>query len=197
VIFVPLLATVPIAIWSFVKRPEARRLAVVVFFAPLVIFVAPFLIRGVFGGIIGSPGGGFSEASTVVVVVLSVILVLLPGRVAEFIPRPLLRSRSFNKTLVVSLSAMLVVWLVILLLLKIPDADNAKILLFALPFSVLCLLITTPILLYSYYAMFQRIEREHHKLRVAQLALSISALLPAVYGLLILIKIAPLLTPPG
>ena len=40
IVFVPLLVGVPIAIWSFFKRPETRRLAVVVFFAPLAIFLA-------------------------------------------------------------------------------------------------------------------------------------------------------------
>jgi hypothetical protein len=197
IIFVPLLAVVAIAMWSFCRRPETRRLAVVVFFTPLVIFLAPFLFRGAFGGIIGSPGGGFAEASIATVIVLVAVLVLLPGRVAELIPRTLLRSRDFNVTLVVSLSVMLAVWLVVLTLLKTPFAYEAKNLLFALLYAVVCALTATPILVYSYYAMFQRVEREHHKLRIAQLALSVAVLLPAAFGLYYLVKLAPLLTPPG
>jgi hypothetical protein len=125
------------------------------------------------------------------------VLVLLPGRVAEFIPRSLLTSRDFNVTLVVSLSVMLAVWLLVLTLLKAPVSYDEKNLLFALLYAVMCALTATPILVYSYYAMFQRVERKHHKLRIAQLALSIAVLLPAAFGLYYLVKLAPLLTPPG
>jgi hypothetical protein len=199
-VFVPLLAVVPIAIWLFFKRPETRRLAVVVFFVPLMIFLAPILFRAAFSGIVGSPGGGFAEASTVTVLVLFGVLVLLPGRVAGYIPRSLLRSHLFNATLVVSLSVMLLAWLVILSLLKIVithDERSVVFVLFALVYTIVCALIAPLILIYSYYAMFQRDDREHHKLRIAQLALSIAVLLPTAFGLLFFIKIAPLLTPPG
>jgi hypothetical protein len=197
IIFVPLLAVVPIAIWSFFKRPETRRLAVGVLLAPLVIFLTPFLIREVFGTAIGSPGWGFAVANTVTAVILLVILVLLPGQVAQFIPSPLMRSRFFNIALIVCLSAMLVVWLVALLLLKTLDSHSDKILLISLLYAMICALLATPVLVYSYYAMFQKVESEHHKLRVAQLALSIAVLIPTALGIWVVIKIAPLLSPPG
>jgi hypothetical protein len=100
-------------------------------------------------------------------------------------------------TLVVGLSLMLAVWLLMLLLLRILDAHDEKILLLALLYAIACALITVPILIYSYYAMYQQIEREFHKLRIAQLALSVAVLIPTVFGLVILVKIAPLLSPPG
>jgi hypothetical protein len=100
-------------------------------------------------------------------------------------------------TIVVVLSVMLLAWLVVLPLLKTLVTYDAKNLLFALLYAILCVLIATPILVYSYYAMFRRVEREHHKLRIAQLVLSIAVLLPAAFGLLLIVKMAPALTPPG
>jgi hypothetical protein len=200
VVFVPLLATVPIAMWTFFKRPKTRRLSAVVFFTPLIIFLAPFLFRSAFGGMFGSREGGFAEASTIIAIVLVAVLVFLPRRVAEYIPRSLLKSRRLNLTLVVGLSAMLFVWLAMLPLLKIliaHDQRNVVFVLFAFLYTIVCALITTLILFYSYYAMFQRAEREHHKLRVAQLALSIAVLLPTALALAFVVKIAPLLTSPG
>jgi hypothetical protein len=200
VVFLPILAVVPIAIWSFFKRPETRRIAAVVFFAPILIFLAPLVFRQVFGDIIGSPGGGFSEASAAIVVVLVAMVVLVPGRVAGLIPVRLLRSRRFNVTLVVSLSVMLVAWLALLALFMVLVAHDPRNIVFALLaplYPIVCGLTAIPILVYSYFAMFQRVERENHRLRIAQLVLSIAVLIPSVLSLAFLVKLAPLMVPPG
>jgi hypothetical protein len=199
-IFVPLLAVVPIAIWSFFKRPATRRLAAVVFFAPLVIFLTPFLIRTAFGDIIGTHEGGFKEASVVIITLIVAVLALLPKRVAEYLPNRLLKSHLFNISLVVGLSVMLVVWIALLPTLKTLieyDERNIVLAFYAVLYPFVCILITLPILFYSYYSMFQRIDRRHHKLRIAQLVLSLAVLVPSGFGLALIIKLSPLLSPPG
>jgi hypothetical protein len=103
-------------------------------------------------------------------------------------------------TLIVGLSAMLFVWLAMLPLLKTliaHDQRNVVFVLFAFLYTLVCALSNTFILFYSYHAMFQRAEREHQKLRVAQLALSIAVLLPTALALAFVVALAPLLTPPG
>jgi hypothetical protein len=82
-------------------------------------------------------------------------------------------------------------------LLEMLVAHNPVTLFLAPLYPIVCVLIATPTLVYSYFAMFQRVQREHHRLRIAQLVLSIAVLARSALSLVFLSKLAQLLVPPG
>jgi hypothetical protein len=178
----------------FRRRPESRGLAAAVLTVPIGLLFLPAMIRVVAGGPVTPPA-----AAWLLVPGLPLgACLLVPQHVAEFIPRWTLRSRWLNVGTVVLLSMLLVCWAVVLaaglasasgaghsgvrgedLRDALLDGTGGAVLLAVVGLAALSTLLASITFLTSYLGLFQRVDRTHHRLRIAQLVLSIVVLAPS------------------
>jgi hypothetical protein len=175
-----------VAAWTLWRRPAQRSWAAVVLAAPIVLLFAPAWLRGasdppLFGGI--RRGGTLVLFAAPLVVPLA-LCVFAPRSVAPWLPRSLVRSRSFHVALVTLGVLCWLAWIAgAVAYLRVIERDSSGILLGAfLAASALALLGWAAAALYSWVALFSRDDARNDRLRLAVIAIGLPAVALFVLG---------------
>lgn len=89
-----------VAAWTMWKHPDLRRRAGVIIAMPFIMYLAPYIIKGVFGGpMTGSRG---RNALILFGALAATACLFFPARIATLLPKGLLQSRALNWLLIVA-----------------------------------------------------------------------------------------------
>jgi len=179
-----------VGVWSFIRRPSSRGLAILVIITPIVLLPLPHLLNLLAGG---RPLLDTEEKIRNVAVVLALlpmaVIFLFPRRVATWLPLWMLRSGWFNGLVLMVACGVYLPYIALVLMwdkifLKTSDNSEGYALAYglgaAVVYAALSFVPALLIFLYSYLSFFKQGISERKGIRSAQLVVSLPAVLIGV-----------------
>lgn len=170
-----------IAAWYFWKRPDLRWRAGLLIVMPVVLFPIPWILEGVFGDPVLKSADAVRQTIATLLALVVILVLVFPRRVAEYVPRSVLRSTVWNVLILLAPIAVYVPYIAVYATRKSitegasPDQAGwtvAYALIIMILYAAISFVPALLTFLYSYVGLFQRRDRRRVGLHIAQLVLS-------------------------